>query len=53
MLNLGFVTGYGTKRTGRILIITRRGDRIIITPDDEGFVDDLKKRLSTQTYSLN
>ncbi len=49
----GTVTGYATKLSGRILIVTRQGNRIIITPDDEGFIDALKKKLSTQTYSLN
>jgi Bacterial PH domain len=49
----GPVTGYATRLTGRLLIVTRQGKQIIITPDDRGFMDDLKKKLALQTYSLN
>lgn len=40
---IGSITMYATQRKNRILILTKQGQKIIITPDDTGMIEKLKQ----------
>jgi hypothetical protein len=42
---IGRMTYYTTKKTNRILIKTRQGQNIMITPDDLGIIEILKEKI--------
>ncbi len=46
---IGNMTFYATKRTNRILIQTKEGQKIVITPDDLTLIEQLKENLKPRS----
>jgi hypothetical protein len=39
--NIGHITFYATQRVNKVLIVTKQGKKIILTPDDIGLIQNI------------
>ncbi|WP_432710796.1 PH domain-containing protein [Pedobacter sp.] len=50
--NIGRMTFYATQRRNKVFILTRAGDKIIITPDDLNIIEKLRPAMQKKIISI-